>query len=106
MSYIFNIKKNISDDISFFESDRYIIPALTFRGVRKTKIEGDVFITGIAVGVKLWHWSLYFSILWERRKKSTDIKYQDIKIESEASKISIAKVEGVSIQDVLNGAKL
>ena len=96
MSFIFRLGLK---NISLFEDDRFLLPALSFRGIKKVKIQGNKYITGIAVGVRFWRWGIYLSIISQENEASIKNKFEVIDIAKK--KVSIAKsgMDSIGLND-------
>ena len=94
MSFIFNLGL---EKISLFEDDRFLLPALSIRGIKKTRIGNRKYISGMAIGVRLWRWGWYLSILSQKNIAFMQNKIEIIEITN--SKISIARTE-LTMKDI------
>jgi len=74
MSYIYKI--GIDKNIALFENDRFLLPGLSFRGIKKIRISEKEYISGIAVGIRFWRTGWYITII-----KTVNIEAIENKIE-------------------------
>lgn len=96
MSFIFNIGL---DNISLFEDDRFLLPAFSVRGIKKTSIGSKKYISGIALGLRFWRWGWYLSIISQKNIAYTNNKFEILEISP--VKVSIAKTV-IDTKDIEN----